>query len=67
METLLFMDLVQLIQWVKGISSQMLLFVVTDLCPSGESIREGPAVDCEGNTAENGHTGVLRAPESGGK
>ena len=67
METLSFMDSVQLIQWVKGISAQMLLFIVTDLRPSGKSIRESPAVNRDADTVENGHTGVLRVPKSGGK
>ena len=64
---LLFMDVVQLIQWIEGDSLQMLLFIVTDSCPSGESIREGPAVNCEANAVQDGHTGVLGTPESGGK
>ena len=44
----------------------MLLFIVADSCPSGESIREGPAVDCEADTVQDEYTGILRAPESGG-
>ena len=67
METLSFVDVVQLVQWVEGGSMQMLLFIVADLHPSGESTREGPAVDCEADTTQDGYTGILRAPESGGK
>ena len=46
---------------------QMLLFIVADLHPSGESTREGPAIDCEADTTQDGYTGILGAPESGGK
>ena len=46
---------------------QMLLFIAAYLCPSRESIQEGPAIDCEADTAQDGYMGVLRTPESGGK
>ena len=61
------MDSVQLVQRVKGDTMQMLLFIAAYLCPSRESIQEGPAIDCEADTAQDGYTGVLRTPESGGK
>ena len=67
METLSFTDSVQLVQWVEGDTVQMLLFIVVYLRPSRESIQEGPAVDCEADTAQNGYAGVLWTPESGGK
>ena len=62
-----FMDSVQLVQRVKGDTMQMLLFIVMYSCPSRESIQEGPAVDCEADTVQDGYMGVLRTPESGGK
>ena len=45
----------------------MLVFIVPGLFPGGETIREGPAIDCEADTAKDRKAGVLRAPESGGK
>ena len=61
------MDSVQLVQRVKDDTVQMLLFIVTYLCPGRESIREVPAIDCEADTVQDGYMGVLRTPESGGK
>ena len=46
---------------------QILLFVVADLCPSGESIWKGPTIECEANAVQDGYTGILRVPESRGK
>ena len=45
----------------------MLLFVDTDLFPGGETLRERPAVNYEANAMKDGNTGILQAPESGGK
>ena len=45
---------------------QMLTFIETDLFPGGKTIREGPAIDCEANTAYDRYTGVVGVPESGG-
>ena len=38
METLLFMEMVQLIQRIKGCTMQMLIFIETDLFPGGKTI-----------------------------
>ena len=46
-----FMDTVQLVQQVKGCTMQMLMFIETDLFPGGKTIREGPAIDREADTA----------------
>ena len=45
----------------------MLLFKVMDVCPSGKSFWEGPAIDCEADALQDGYMGVVRTPESGGK
>ena len=45
----------------------MLLFKVPDTGPSGEAFWEGPAVDREADAAQDGYTGVVGIPESGGK
>ena len=45
------MESVQFIQWVKGGTMQMLMFVETDLFPGGKTIWEGPAIDSEADTA----------------
>ena len=53
------MDMVQLIQQVKGCTMQMLMFIEADLFPGGKTIREGPAIDCEADAAEDGYMGVV--------
>ena len=63
----MFVDAVQLVQWVESDSPKVLLFKVVDMCPSGKSFREGPAVNSEADTSQDGYTRVVRAPESGGK
>ena len=45
----------------------MLLFKVPDLCPSGQAIWEGPAVDREADGAQDGYTGIIGTPERGRK
>ena len=45
----------------------MSLFKVTDLCPSGQAVWEGPAVDREADAAQDGYTGVSGTPECGRK
>ena len=60
-------DVVQLVYGIKSDTMQMLSFINTNLCPGGESIREGPAVNSEANAMEDGNPGVLRTPEHGGK
>ena len=47
---LLFMDMVQLVQQVKGCTMQMLTFIETDLFPGGKTIWEGPTIDREADT-----------------
>ena len=44
----------------------MLLFIVMNSCPSGESIREGPAIDCEADTVQDGYTGSSGLQRVGG-
>ena len=61
------LDVVQLIYGIESDTMQVLSFVNTNLCPGGESVWEGPAVDSEANAMEDGYTGVVRVPESGGK
>ena len=62
-----FADLDQLLFWVKGNALQMLVFKDPDLLPGGETVWEGPAIDCEANTAKDRKARVFQAPESGGK
>ena len=38
----------------------MLLFKVSDTCPSGKAFQEGPAVDCEADASQDGYTGGLQ-------
>ena len=45
----------------------MLSFIDPDLFPGRETVREGPAIDYEANAMKDGNTGILQAPESGGK
>ena len=45
----------------------MLLFKVPDTYPSGEAVWEGPAVDGEADASQDGYSGVIGTPKSGGK
>ena len=45
----------------------MLSFIDPGLFPGRETVREGPAIDYEANATKDGNTGILQAPESGGK
>ena len=45
----------------------MLVFKDPDLLPGGETVWEGPAIDCEADTAKDRKARVFWTPESGGK
>ena len=62
-----FVDAVQLVQRVERGAAQMLLLKVMDTCPSGQAVREGPAVNREADASQDGYTGIVGTPESGGK
>ena len=53
------MDSVQLVQRVKGDTMQMLVFIGTNLLPGREAVREGPTINCEAYTAQDGYTVML--------
>ena len=61
------MDAVQLVQRVERDASQVLLFKVSDTCPSGQAFWEGPAVNREADASQDGDTGIVGTPESGWK
>ena len=60
-------DAVQLVYGIESDTMQVLSFINMNLCPGGESVWEGPAIDSEANATEDGNPGVLRTPERGGK
>ena len=60
------MDMVQLIQQVEGDSSQVLLLKVADMCPRGKSCQEGPTINSEADTMQDGYMGSSGLQRVGG-